>query len=126
MGKLVPFTGSVTARLGVKPLRPPKWRRAAKPVYVGLNIYVDPEPVRRLQIVKRNVLHAILSSWNWKLAKRLFRQIFIRGGVFRVRCKAFDVAEIWAQIDLRLPDLVVRRVIRAPSGSARFQRVRSV
>ena len=110
MGQLVPFTGSVTAEIGVKPPRQRKWGKTTRPVYVGLNIYVDPEPVRRLQIVKRNVLHAILSSWNWKLTKGLFRQIFIWGGVFRIRCKASDVAVIRAQIELRLPDLLVRRV----------------
>jgi|GEM_PF-7033543 hypothetical protein len=110
VGQVVPFTGRVSADLGVKPERPRKWKKGSKPVYVGLNIYIDPEPVRRLQIVKRNVLHGILSSWDWNLTTGLFRQICIQGGVFRVRCKATDIADIQEQIELRLPDLIVRRV----------------
>src|SRR5271156_886993 len=110
MCQIVPFRGRVSAQLGAKPRRPHKQERGSKPVYVGLNIYVDPEPVRRLQIVKRNVLHGVLSSWGWKLTKGLFRQIFTQGGVFRIRCDGSDIADIKEQIELRLPDLLVRRV----------------
>ncbi|MCG3776593.1 MAG: hypothetical protein JW395_3452 [Nitrospira sp.] len=110
MGQVVPFTGRVSAELGVKPQRPRKWKKGTRPVYVGVNIYIEPEPVRRRQIVKRSVLHGILSSWNWKLTKGLVRQLFIGGGVFRVHCKAPDIADIQEQIELRLPDLLVRRV----------------
>jgi hypothetical protein len=110
MGKVVPFTGRVRAELGVKPPSPREWKKGSKPRYVGLNIYIDPEPVRRLQIVKRNVLHGILSSWNWNLTKGLFRQIFVEGGVFRIHCEASVTAEVQEQIELRLPDLLVRRV----------------
>ena len=110
MGKVVRFPVRVIAKPGVKPQRPRKWGKRSRPVYVGLNIHVDAEPVRRLQIVKRYVLHGILSSWGWHLTKGLFRQVFIEGGVFRVRCRASDITDIEEQIELRLPDLLVRRV----------------
>lgn len=110
MGKIVPFTGRVSAELGVKPQRLRKPKKGTKPNYVGVNIYIDPEPVRRLQIVQRNVLHGILCAWDWKHTKGLFREIFIQGGVFRLRCNAADIADILEQIELRLPDLLVRRV----------------
>ena len=92
------------------PPRPRKRKKGHKTVYVGINIYIAPEQVRRLCIVKRYVLHGILASWGWKLTKGLLRKLFIQGGVFRVRCKASDIADIQDQIELRLPDLVVRRV----------------
>ncbi len=110
MGQVVPFTGRASARLGVTPPRPRKRKKGDKTVYVGINIYIAPEQVRRLGIVKRYVLHGILASWGWKLTKGLLRKLFIQGGVFRVRCKALDIADIQDQIELRLPDLVVRRV----------------
>lgn len=109
MGQVISLSG-LTAELGVKPQRPRKWKKGSKPVYVGVNIYIDPEPVARLQIVKRNVLHGVLSSWGWELTTGLFRRIFIHGGVFHVRYKASDVVDIMDQIELRLPDLLVRRV----------------
>lgn len=110
MGRVIPFTSRVSAELGVKPQPPRRWKSGSKPVYIGLNVYIDPEPVRRLQIVKRYVLHGILCSWGWRLTKGLLRQLFIKGGVFRIYCKPSDIADIREQIELRLPDLLVRRV----------------
>jgi len=75
-------------------------QKDGKTVYVGINIYIAPEQVRRLRIVKRYVLHGILASWGWKLTKGLLRKLFIQGGVFRVRCKASDIADIQDQIEL--------------------------
>lgn len=109
MGQVVSITG-LTAKLGVRPPRTRKFQKGGKPVYIGVNVYIDAEPDPLLQKVKRNVLHGIFSVWGWHLTKRLFRQIFVTGGVFRIRCKASDALDIMEQIDLRLPDLLVRRV----------------
>lgn len=110
MGKVIQFHKTVRAELGVAQPRPRKRKKAAKTEYVGINVHIDPEPNHRLRVVKRQVLHGILASWDWNLTTGLFLTIFERGGVFRVRCPASDIAEIREQIELRLPDLVVRRV----------------
>jgi hypothetical protein len=108
MGKVVPFSKRVHVALGVVTARSRKGSKMAEAA--RFNVYIDPEPDYRLRIVKRNVLHGILSSWGWHLTKGLFREIFENGGVFEVRCKASDAVEIREQIRLRLPDLRVRRV----------------
>jgi hypothetical protein len=109
MGQVVAVR-ELTARFGVKPPRPGKSHRAGKPVYIGVNIYISPEANSRLQTVKRNVLHGILSAWGWHLTRHLYRNILVTGGVFRIRCRASDALDITEQVELRLPDLLVRRV----------------
>lgn len=108
MGKIVPFKKRVHVAMAIAPARSRKGGKGGEAARI--DVYIDPEPEFRLRVVKRYVLHGILSSWGWRLTKGLFREIFERGGVFEVRCKASDAAEIREQIRLRLPDLRVRRV----------------
>lgn len=110
MGKVFQFVGRARTGLGVKPRHPRRGGKTAKSPYVYLKIYIDPEPEKRLRVVKRNVLHGILSTWGWMLTKGLFGEIFEHGGAFKIRCRVSEAGEIREQIALRLPDLTVRRV----------------
>jgi hypothetical protein len=110
MGKVIQFDRAIRAKPSVTAPRPLKRKKGGKPKYIGLNIYISPERADRLRIIKRNILHGILSAFGWRLTKRLFLKLFERGGAFFVRCRAADIDVIREQIEMRLPDLVVRKV----------------
>ena len=110
MGQVVAIRG-LTARLGVKPPRPGKLHRAGKPVYIGVNIYIS----RRSELAASDRQEK-RPPWNPVSVGLASHKAFVpehsRHGrrVPHPRCRASDALDIMEQVELRLPDLLVRRV----------------
>jgi hypothetical protein len=69
MRKIIPFKKPVHIYLNATPAMLRRGEKKAKEARIVIPI--DPEPEYRPRVVKRNVLHGILSSWGWQRTKGL-------------------------------------------------------
>lgn len=77
----------------------------------GLNLYIDPIPGNREQLVDRGMLHGLLSAYGWgDLTVGLTRQLFENGGVHKIRCDQERAIEVKSMIARKLPTIQARIV----------------